>query len=171
MKLSRTFVLAPCHDILRLMCACCYWACPLWQRLGEWWEKVIGEDVAGHPKSIIDWHNHLGSIIAPRGVCTANWVTWSNPNHRFRFIIKISPPSWPSVKLQQTGAPTQGVVPCHKHSNSQGLMQQENLSDRPAGTQHHPKSSGGVAAVDSSPKTPGFILFTPSPPHDSRCVA
>lgn len=161
MKLSRTFVLAPCHDILRLMCACCHWACPLWQRLGEWWEEMIGEDGVGHPKSIIDWHSRLRSVTARRGVFTANWVTWSNPNHRFRFTIRISPsllaPS--DLKLQQTGRTAPWVVPSHRHPNSRGLVQQENLPDRPAGTQHHPKPSAGVAAVDSRPKTPGFTLW------------
>lgn len=54
MKLSRTFILAACHYLLRFMCACCHWACPLWQRLGEWWEEMIGENVVSYRKSIID---------------------------------------------------------------------------------------------------------------------
>lgn len=160
MKLSRTFVLAPCHNILRLMCACCHWACPLWQRLGEWWEEMIGEDGVGHPKSIIDWHSCLRSVTARRGVFTANWVTWSNPNHRFRFTIRISPSSWSPVtwsSSRRVGQPL-GLSQA-TDTQTRGLVQQENLPDRPTRTQHHPKPSAGVAAVDSHPKTPGFTLW------------
>lgn len=62
MKLSWTFILAACHYLLRFMGACCHWACPLWQRLGEWWEDMIRENIVSYHKSIIDWHSHLLSV-------------------------------------------------------------------------------------------------------------
>lgn len=105
--------MAACHCLLRFMCACSGWACPLWQKLGEWWEEMIAEKVVSYHKSIIDWHSHLLSVTALRGMFKLNWVTLSNPNHRL-FTIKISPSSLPPAeprtpKLVSFGAAGKGI--------------------------------------------------------------
>lgn len=35
---------------------------------------MTGEKVVSYPKSIIDWHSHLLSVTALKGVFEVNWV-------------------------------------------------------------------------------------------------
>lgn len=127
----------------------CHWACPLWQRFGEWWEEMMAPEVVGHPKAVIDWHSHLGSITVPRRVFTANWVTWSNPNTALCSPLRFPHPLGPRKGL---GHATNTQI--HKVWCSRKICQADLLD-----TQHHPKSSRGVAAVDSCPEIPGFTLW------------